>query len=420
MKGKQKSRKLVYGGIGIIVLAAVAYIFLANDTEAPVTVSTVPVKKGSIATVVTATGTIEPLKTVSVGTQVSGEVSKLYADYNSVVKKGDLIAEIDKTNLLATLEQSKATYENALNELNYREGIYKRQKTLFEQEVISQADYDEANYNYLNAKSNVTQTKSDLQKARTNLSYATIYSPIDGVILSREVDEGQTVAASFEAPTLFTIAEDLSKMQVEANVDEADIGDVKEGQRVTFTVDAYPNSVFEGEVTQVRLDPTEEESVITYKVIIHAGNPEFKLKPGLTATVSIYTKELNDILTLEAKAMNFHPGTEMMNAYRLQEGLMTGNSSRPDDVGASPEAPSQEDQKMVWVMNADRMIHPTPVTTGVSDGINVEIKSGLEAGEQVVYDLSRNVEVSTDTGSGGSPFMPKPPGRNNDKSKSSK
>ena len=271
-------RNIIIGGIVLVVLAIVAYGYIKSEDAIVIEATTVLAKKADVTTMVTATGTIEPITQVEVGTQVSGVVEKIYVDYNSVVKEGQLIAELDKTNLRASLTQAQASYDNAVNQRNYMQTIYERQKTLYDNQVISKSDFDDAKYNYETAKGTVIQRLSDLQSSRTNLSYADIFAPIDGVVLSRAIDEGQTVAASFSTPTLFTIAQDLKEMQVEADVDEADIGQVKEGQRVTFTVDAYIGETFEGIVTQVRLDPTVTSNVVTYTVVIKADNPDLKLK----------------------------------------------------------------------------------------------------------------------------------------------
>ncbi len=306
-----KNRKTKIGiGIGAaIITISLLYAFFSGNTDTHITAEFVKVEKGNVTAAVTATGTIQPIKQVEVGTQVSGVVEKIYVDYNSMVKEGQLIAELDKTNLKATLSQQQATYNNAVNDRDYKQNIYDRQKSLYDNQVISKADYDDAVYQLTDAKNTVIERLSDLQKAKTNLSYANIYSPIDGVILSRAVDEGQTVAASLSTPTLFTIAKDLKEMQVEADVDEADIGQVKDGQRVSFTVDAYQGEEFAGVVTQVRLNPTTTANVVTYTVVVKADNPELKLKPGLTATISIYTVELKDVLTIEAKARPYDRGT---------------------------------------------------------------------------------------------------------------
>ncbi|GLB52248.1 hemolysin D [Neptunitalea chrysea] len=402
---KKNNKKIGIIIIVILVIAGGAYFMFGGTKQTVISVQALTVEKGEVTKMVTATGTVEPLTEVEVGTQVSGKISKLYADYNSVVKKGDLLAEIDKTNLLTSLSQAKASYNSAVTERDYLQTIFDRQKSLYENSVISKADYDEALYNLKTAKNTVDQRYSDLQEAQTNLSYAEIYSPIDGVVLSREVDEGQTVAASYETPTLFTIAKDLKQMQVEADVDEADIGEVEEGQRVTFTVDAYQGTVFEGKVTQVRLAYTEDSNVITYTVVIEAENPDLKLKPGLTATVYIYTLELQDQLTIQAKAVNFQPDVNLVQAYEVQEGI-----ENPQPV-RTPE--TSGDEKVVWKLDGKKM-RPQKVILGESDGVNVQVKSGLNEGDKLVY----SIEASKETVSGGSaesPFMPKPPGKNKSK-----
>ena len=403
MKNK---KKIILGSLVLIILAFAAYSFMKEDNSGQLEVKSITAKKGEVTTMVTATGTIEPITQVEVGTQVSGVVEKIYVDYNSVVTEGQLIAELDKTNLRATLSQAQAAYDNALSQKNYMKVIFDRQKTLYENQVISKSDYDDALYNYETAKGTVTQRLSDLERARTNLSYANIYSPIDGVVLSRAIDEGQTVAASFSTPTLFTIAQDLKEMQVEADVDEADIGGVKDGQRVTFTVDAYLGETFDGTVTQIRLDPTVTSNVVTYTVVIKADNPDLKLKPGLTATISIYTLELKDVLTSEAKAINFKPSPPVMMAYNEQQNL---SIEPPKD-----RRRSEDDQgTTVWVLEADGGISPKKVTLGASDGVNVQILDGIEEGDKLVYSLKTqsSQEMQGPEGAGESPFMPKRPGK---------
>lgn len=400
MKNK---RNFIIGIAVLVVLAIVAYSFITDNDAVIIEAKTLIAKKADVTTMVTATGTIEPIKQVEVGTQVSGVVEKIYVDYNSVVKEGQLIAELDKTNLNASLTQAQASYDNALSQKNYMKTIYERQKTLYENQVISKSDFDEATYNYETAVGTLTQRLSDLKKAKTNLSYADIYAPIDGVVLSRAIDEGQTVAASFSTPTLFTIAQDLKEMQVEADVDEADIGEVRDGQRVSFTVDAYQGQEFEGTVTQVRLDPTVTSNVVTYTVVIKADNPDLKLKPGLTATISIYTLELNKVLTTEAKAINFKPSPDMLMAYNKQQNL---NMEPPE------KKPLEEDMAtVVWVYESNGTISPKQVTLGASDGVNVQILNGIDEGEKLVYSL-KNVdkkEVASE-GKNESPFMPQRPG----------
>lgn len=395
-----KNKKIIIGSIVLVVLAIIAISFINSGEAVIIEPKTVVSKNGNVTTMITATGTIEPITQVEVGTQVSGVVEKIYVDYNSVVKEGQLIAELDKTNLNATYTQSKAAYDNAISQKNYMKTIYERQKTLYNNQVISKSDFDDASYNYETAKGNVTERLSDLQKAQTNLSYANIYSPIDGVVLSRAIDEGQTVAASFSTPTLFTIAQDLKEMQVEADVDEADIGNVKVGQRVEFTVDAYMGETFNGVVTQVRLDPTITSNVVTYTVVVKAENDDLKLKPGLTATISIFTLELSNVLTAEAKAINFTPEAEMLAAYNTHHNL-SQKSVLPT-----------KDKTVLWVLGKDRSINPKEVTLGASDGVNVQILSGIAEGEELVYSLKgiSKAEAGPPGGTNESPFMPKPPG----------
>jgi len=397
-------KKIIISSIVVVLLAAIGYAFLRGDDATVIEAKTVEAKKENITTMVTATGTIEPITQVEVGTQVSGVVEKIYVDYNSVVKEGQLIAELDKTNLKATYTQSKAAYDNAVTQRNYLQTIYNRQKTLYDNQVISKSDFDDASYNLETAKGTVTERLSDLQKAQTNLSYANIYSPIDGVVLSRAIDEGQTVAASFSTPTLFTIAQDLSEMQVEADVDEADIGQVKEGQRVDFTVDAYLGETFKGVVTQVRLDPTVTSNVVTYTVVIKAENEDLKLKPGLTATISIYTLELNDVLSVEAKAVNFTPEMETLASYNKQHQLADYTNQ------------IAKDETTLWVVGSDGSIQPKAVRLGASDGVNVQLVDGISEGEKLVYSL-RGVRKSEAEGAAKSesPFMPQRPGSNKKK-----
>ncbi|RCW90678.1 HlyD family secretion protein [Winogradskyella arenosi] len=396
MKNK---KKIIIGSLVAVGLAIAAFGYFNADDAVIIQAETVAAKEANVTTMVTATGTIEPINQVDVGTQVSGVVEKVYVDYNSIVKEGQLIAELDKTNLQASLTQAQAAYDNAVSQRDYTKTIYDRQKTLYDNQVISKSDFDDANYNYQTAKGTVTQRYSDLQSARTNLGYANIYSPIDGVVLSKDIEEGQTVAASYSTPTLFTIAQDLEQMQVEADVDEADIGQVKEGQRVEFTVDAYVGETFNGVVTQVRLDPTVTSNVVTYTVVVKADNEDLKLKPGLTATISIFTLELNDVLTAEAKAINFKPERETLATYNTQHQLEANTADR------SREATT------LWVLESNGAITPKPVTLGASDGVNVQILSGISKGDKLVYSLKG---VSKSDGATAekseSPFMPQRPG----------
>ena len=392
-------KNIIIASIVVGILAVATYLFISRDDTIVIEAKTVVAKKANVTTMVTATGTMEPITQVEVGTQVSGVVEKIYVDYNSVVKEGQLIAELDKTNLRAALTQAQAAYDNAVSERNYMQTIFDRQKTLYDNQVISKSDFDDAQYNIQTANGTVIQRLSDLQRAKTNLSYADIFAPIDGVVLSRAIDEGQTVAASFSTPTLFTIAQDLKEMQVEADVDEADIGQVAEGQRVTFTVDAYMGETFEGIVTQVRLDPTVTSNVVTYTVVIKADNPDLKLKPGLTATISIYTLELKDVLTAEAKAVNFKPNAQTLAQYNAQHNLPNTHNGNSND------------NTTLWVLGSNGGITSKAVTLGASDGVNVQIVSGVTDGEKLVYSLKgvSKSEISKEA-TNESPFMPQRPG----------
>lgn len=398
----------------LLAAAGVAayFIFFSENKNSVVVVSAQPAKMGSIANVVTATGTIEPIQQVEVGTQVSGEVKKVYVDYNSQVKAGQLIAELDKTNLKVSVSEAQISYEKALNELNYIKKNYERQKSLYADKLISEADFDEISYKYNNAKSSLTQSKASLDKAKTNLGYADIYSPVDGVVLSKSIEEGQTVAASFNTPTLFTIAQDLTKMQVEADIDEADIGQIKVGQRVTFTVDAFQNDVFNGKVVQVRLDPKVTSNVVTYTVIIEADNPDLKLMPGLTATVSIYTLEISNVLTIPESALNYRIDFELLEKYYAQNGVKMERPEMPKDSASFKKRSKGEkpDKRgnFVWVIS-DKKLERKPVTIGESDEINYQVVSGLSENDSVVTSLKS--VTKKDLAQAKSPFMQQRPNR---------
>lgn len=403
---KNKKKYLI---VALVVLVAIAgvYLLIPKGQQSQMKLDTAKAEKGDISTSVTATGTVEPITLVEVGTQVSGVISKLYVDYNSVVKKGDILAELDKNILQSELENAQATLQTKQVELVNTERTYNRQKELWNKQAISKADWETAETNYQTAKFAVTSSKAAVLKARTNLGYATIYSTIDGVVISRAVEEGQTVAASFSTPTLFTIANDLTKMRVIANVDEADIGGVKEGQRVSFTVDAYPDDQFDGKVVQVRLEATTTSNVVTYEVVIEAPNPDLKLKPGLTASVNIYIMEESGILLVPAKALRFNPDPELL------KGIKDIQIGQPITVDAK-----NPKQKVVWVKSGNSLSAHL-VTIGVTDGIYTSITNGLTGGEEVVTGLSQNqkgaVADEAQAGSESSPFMPKPPGGNNKK-----
>jgi len=385
-----KNKKILWA-VGVLVLIAlVIWLLSGGKKEEKVTFDTAKVEKKDIHTSITATGTIEPVTSVTVGTQVSGIVSKLFVDYNSVVKKGQVIAELDKTNLISELNTAKANLSSAQSTLNYETTNFQRYQTLYDKGLVSANDYENARLSYDKARQQVATSRESVQKAQTNLGYATITSPIDGVVLSKSVEEGQTVAASFNTPELFTIAKDLTDMRVIADIDEADIGGVKEGQRVTFTVDAFPDDHFEGAVTQVRQQATTESNVVTYQVVISAPNKDLKLKPGLTANVTIYTLELKDAMAIPAKALRFMP-----NEALLKEGQTI------EDTEASQK---------VWTLEGN-IFKAHAVETGTTNGILTEIKSGISEGTEVLVDFNINDGDNPQQEQASNPFMPRP--RNN-------
>lgn len=400
---KKISKVWIAAGI-VVVVAIAAWLMSGGKKKEDVQFVTEKVAKSTIQNSITATGTIEAVTSVTVGTQVSGIVNKLYVDYNSVVKKGQVIAELDKTNLVsalnaakANLQSAKANQQSAQANLNYQLANYNRYKTLYQKGLVSANDYESAHLSYQQAKeqanANLQSVKSaqeEVQRAQTNLGYATITSPIDGVVISKSVEEGQTVAASFSTPELFTIAKDLTNMQVVADVDEADIGDVAVGERVTFTVDAYPNDTFEGTVKQVRLQATTTNNVVTYEVVISAPNAELKLKPGLTANVTIYTAERQGVTCATAKALRFTPTKETV-----------GNRKIVDCNG----------KNKVWTLEGNTL-KAHAVKIGMTDGIHTEIISGIGEGTEIITELKVVTADDEATASGEkSPFAPGPPGK---------
>ncbi|MDP4267469.1 MAG: efflux RND transporter periplasmic adaptor subunit [Bacteroidota bacterium] len=420
----------ITGGIGIAIIIIALIFFKSCQQKAQnLTFETVKVTKGNINNTVTATGTIQAIKTVAVGTQVSGVIVKLHADYNDHVKKNQLLAELDKSPLLMNMENAKAAMENANAEVTYQTSNYKRIKALFDKKMVAQSDYDLALYNYSKAEATLRTAKSEYKKAEINLSYATIYSPIDGIVLSRAVDEGQTVAASFNTPTLFSIANDLTQMQVEANIDEADIGKIKLKQRVDFTVDAFPDLKFEGEVTEIRLQPTTKSNVVTYTVIVKAPNPDFKLMPGMTANITIIVDQADNVLTIPLKALSFKPDKTMLDNYlkSLQEkpGPMENqkaygkapepplNDQNSNDKSSGPKIDNNNLRNEVWIKNG-KDIHPAKVNSGIDDGINIQIISGLKEGDEIITSMSSSIKAEANKDKAtSSPFMPKPPQRKN-------
>jgi HlyD family secretion protein len=381
--------------LGIIAIVAIAvWLLSGSKKKEEVTFKTEKVAPANIQNSITATGTIEPVTSVTVGTQVSGIVSKLYVDYNSVVRKGQVIAELDRTNLLSELNTAKANLSSAQSSLNYQQANLNRYSELYKKGLVSADDYEAAQLSYRQSKEQVATANESVRRAQTNLGYATITSPIDGVVLSKSVEEGQTVAASFNTPELFKIAQDLTNMRVVADVDEADIGDVKEGERVTFTVDAYPDDTFDGSVTQVRQEATTTNNVVTYEVVISAPNAQLKLKPGLTASVTIYTAEKTGVLSVPSKALRFTPTKETVGNKKIVD--CNGNNK-------------------VWIL-AGNEIKAVPVSIGMTDGTHTQIMSGLKEGQEIITELEViNEETDAADNQERSPLAPGP--RRNNKKK---
>ena len=386
-----KSKKTIVVGLCVVVLLGLgAYLFMGGKAEQEINYETAKVQRATIGSTVTATGTIEPVTKVEVGTQVSGIISKIYVDYNSEVKKGQLIAELDRTNLMSELASAKSNLEAAGSDLSYQKANHSRMKTLHDKGLVSDDEYETARLSLRQAESTYDMRKEAVAKAQTNLGYAYITSPINGVILSKAVEEGQTVAAGFTTPTLFTIAQDLTDMRVIADVDEADIGDVAEGQKVEFTVDAYPNETFEGQVTQARQEATTESNVVTYEVVISAPNPSLKLKPGLTANVTIHTLEQPNLLSVPTKALRFTPTADLLRkGDKIQD--CSGN-------------------KKVWVREGN-VIKAYAVQTGITNGTLTQIVSGVKEGVEVITEIKATVpgeEEAAAEEQERSPFAPGP------------
>ena len=423
-------KKLLKIIIVIAILAGVAlgiksYFFNDESANQAGTLISTKVVTDTIKTTISATGTLEPVDQVEVGTQVSGDIAKINADFNSKVKKGQVIAELDKSKLQSTLKQALISYKSAENDLKFKQSTYDRVKKLAESKSASAVELEQAEYNLNAAKLSVEQRQNEVSQARLNLSYATIKSPIDGVVLKRAVDVGQTVAASMSTPTLFIIAKDLVQMKVMAAVDEGDIGQVKAGQRVTFTVDAFQNDIFNGTVQEVRLNPTTTSNVVTYTVVITAENPEQKLLPGMTATCTIVTQEITDAVTIPVKALKFKPaeGTPMMDPKDMPrperpKTAEAGDNFPPPGMGpgSAPGTGAKKKSKKrklegdhVWI-NINGKAAPRRVKIGLSDGVNVQILKGLSVGDSVVTS-QETATAKARKSDASSPFMPQRPGK---------
>ena len=389
----KKSKKIGLAAVAVVAVGIIVWLFAGKKEKSSISYETEKVVRTTIQNSITATGTIEPVTSVTVGTQVSGIVAHLYVDYNSEVRRGQVIAELDKTNLMSELNTAKANLNSVQSALNYQSANFNRYKTLFEKGLVSADEFESARLSYQQANQQVAQARENVKRAQTNLGYATITSPIDGIVLSKSVEEGQTVAASFSTPELFTIAQDLTNMQVIADIDEADIGGVKAGQRVSFSVDAFPDDTFQGTVKQVRQQATTESNVVTYEVVISAPNNDLKLKPGLTANVTIFTLEKSDVLAVPSKALRFMPN----------EAFLTPEQKIEDCQG---------DTKL-WTQEGNTF-KAHKVSTGITNGVLTEILGGISEGAEVLTDFNMTGgNEAQGEQQANNPFMPKPRNNNN-------
>ncbi|WP_316843581.1 efflux RND transporter periplasmic adaptor subunit [Pedobacter psychrodurus] len=392
-------KKTIFIILGIAIALFAVWYFALRKKEQVVVLETEKPKTGYISENVTATGKVQPVDTVAVGTQVSGTIKTLYADFNSKVKKGQLLAELDKTLFEATVNQYQANLVSAQSALVYQQGNFSRQNNLYKVGAVSKADYDNALYTYNASKASVNSIKAQLASAQKNLSLASIYSPIDGTVLSRSVSEGTTVAASFSTPTIFSIAKDLTKMQVEASVDEADVGNISKGERATFTVDAFLNDTFKGTIQEIRLSPSISSNVVTYKTIINTSNDANKLKPGMTANITIFTKEVNNALLIPTKAIKYNPDSTLAGKYQM--------------TWVNPEKkPAAADEAYVWVQKSAKELVQKKISTGINDNTHVEVLSGLAATDIVITGAQSMGKSQAASQGQSSPFMPKRPGGN--------
>jgi HlyD family secretion protein len=395
----RKLKKTLWIAGGLILLFLLYKIFFQEEKQMNVIVETLFPSKGDISLNVTTTGTVQPVNTVSVGSQVSGNIRKLYVDYNSVVKKGQLLAELDPTLFEASLNQARSNYAQAHSQLVYQESNFNRQSQLYQLGAISKAEYENAQYTYNAAKAQADAASAQVQSAEKNLSFTVIRSPIDGTVLSRSVSEGQTVAASFNTPTIFSIANDMTQMQVEASVDEADIGSLKEGDGATFTVDAYPEDVFSGIISQIRLNPTTTNNVVTYTTIIQSSNPGLKLKPGMTAIITLHCAEAKDATLIPAKAARFTMDTALLESYNIS---YYGGKLEKDEI-------------LVLVKKGNELIQKK-VRTGINNNTIVQVLVGLSMTDSIVVNAMKVTDgTATDQGANASPFMPKRPGSSSKK-----
>ncbi|MGN6531630.1 MAG: efflux RND transporter periplasmic adaptor subunit [Ginsengibacter sp.] len=398
-------KKIIWIIVILVIAAGIYFYFKKRNADKPVSLDTEQMHTGSISNSVTATGTIQPVDTVAVGAQVSGTIQNIYVDFNSPVKKGELLASLDKSLLSDQVNQDRANLKNAQSNLQYQQQNFDRQSKLYNVGAISKADFETAQSSYNTALAAVSSSKAILAAAQRNLSYTNIYSPINGTVLSRNVSEGQTVASSFNTPTLFSIAKDLSKMQVRAAVDEADIGNVKKGQDVTFTVDAFPDDVFKGTVQEVRLQPVVTANVVTYVTIINAENNNLKLKPGMTANITIFLQQDSNANLISAKAISFTPDSSLRRQYQIISSPEKHPASNNDFSFEKSNTLFPPKMETVWVLKGNEIIQ-RKIMTGMNDNIHVQVLSGLTNDDEVIDGVQEGESVKSMPGQAKSPFMP--------------
>ncbi len=411
---KTKNKKWLYWVVGGIITLGAVWFFFIREKEVKIQLETVNPEMGEISNSITATGTIQPVDTVAVGTQVSGIIKNIYVDFNSTVKKGELLATLDPDLLQYQSQQIKANLQNAKSNLAYNEININRQSQLYKVGAISKADYDVATNQYNAAKAQVGSVTAQLSTANKNLSLTNIYSPIDGTVLNRNVSEGQTVASSFSTPTLFSIAKDLTKMRVRASVDEADIGNVKVGQKATFTVDAFPDETFDGEVSEVRLHPTVSSNVVNYTTIINADNSSLKLKPGMTANITIYTEVLNNAMKIPVAATSFRPDSLVIKKYKVNSPFANGKKHEKGQGKKQNKGSENKNEAAVWIVAKDSTISRKKIKTGMDNDTEIQVVSGLNKNDNIIT----GYKVLSKKSSGGqtkSPFMPQRRGSGNNR-----
>lgn len=410
---KTKNKKWLYWIVGGIIVMGAVWFFFIREKEIKIQLETEKPEMGEISNSITATGTIQPVDTVAVGTQVSGIIKNIYVDFNSTVKKGQLLATLDPDLLQFQSEQYKANLQNAKSNLAYNEININRQSQLYKVGAISKADFDNATNQYNIAKAQVGSVTAQLSTANKNLSLTNIYSPIDGTVLNRNVSEGQTVASSFSTPTLFSIAKDLTKMRVRASVDEADIGNVQVGQKVTFTVDAFPDETFDGQVSEVRLHPTVSSNVVNYTTIINADNSGLKLKPGMTANITIYTQVLENVMKIPVSATSFRPDSLIVKKYKVNSPFANGKKHEKGQWKNHNKGAEKKNEAAVWVIAKDSTISRKRIKTGMDNDTEIQVVSGLNKNDNIITGYKVLSKKTSGGGQAKSPFMPQRRGGGN-------